>query len=427
MTGILFYILWLSVIATSCLFIIRYCTEFKKSFILFSLLLKLTAGIVFASVYTYYYQEGDTLSYFKQGEDLARVAKNDFSQFRSIILYNSLPSERYSFNYLIESNKSNKNAFFFVKIVSIFYLSGIDNFWALSLLFTYFSFAGSMLLANYLVKLNPDSRLAIIISLLFYPSIVFWSAGLSRESLLMSGCCVLIFVALEIRNSQKLWLLIPALVLCWFIFNLKYYFIAALLPLSILFLPTRFLNFKNFAFLAGGCFILLVLAGFFHPNLSIQNIIKTVTDNHTRTTFYEDTNLIEYTNMDSGKGFIRNIPLALFSGLYRPLAWEYGSFTARLAGIENLLLLALSVISLTSFRKIRKRDLNSPSNVSRTIIFCFIIAAAIFLAVASPQLGSLMRYKILFLPFFTWLIFSSNNISDFLERHLPTHLVFSRK
>ena len=89
-----------------------------------------------------------------------------------------------------------------------------------------------------------------------------------------------------------------------------------------------------------------------HYNLNYSNLLDVIVANHD--SYYDHSrpdNLIRFNQLKPEmSSFIENFPIAVFSGIFRPLIFEGGNLLKIMAGIENLLLLILSVISLKQLR-----------------------------------------------------------------------------
>ncbi|MEM9391308.1 MAG: hypothetical protein AAGA02_12585, partial [Bacteroidota bacterium] len=143
------------------------------------LTLKLTAGFGLGIVYIYYYPSGDTFTFFEQAKALANLAYNNLPAFMNF-LYSSDP-EIINIGYTWTPN------LVFVKLTSVFCLITGDSYWLITLYFSFFCFAGLWKLYILLTQYLADNFLAIATGLFLVPSFVFWSSGLSKESLAV-GC-----------------------------------------------------------------------------------------------------------------------------------------------------------------------------------------------------------------------------------------------
>ncbi|WP_375560485.1 hypothetical protein ACE193_22780 [Bernardetia sp. OM2101] len=245
--------------------------------------------------------------------------------------------------------------------------------------------------------------------------------------------------------------------LCLCLFLLKYYYFALLIPLLLafgisFFAHTYFAKFYNPSFrfqlaVFLGSFVFIVgLASNLHPNLwfsrlseaifiNQQNILATSNfDSQINFTYSYDFEPIyhnykngEYQTYPSYFQLIEQSPKALLAGLFFPLEIDFSSLGSsafnyyRLASvIENWIILFLFVHTISIkklFYKVRSlfssQKSNSKSNSTKNdslailwlvgIIFC--VGMATLLALSAPNLGTLVRYKIGFLPFFIFGIF----------------------
>jgi hypothetical protein len=117
---------------------------------------------------------------------------------------------------------------------------------------------------------------------------------------------------------------------------------------------------------------------------------------------------------------LRYAPKALFSGLFRPFVWEAGNFFQLAAGLENAVLLVLLLTSWPQWRN----AVRSPQRILifSAIVYCTLLC--IFLALSTPNFGTLARYKVGFLPFFVLLTAAGNpflsRVKSFLQRRFSS-------
>jgi len=148
---------------------------------------KISAGIGIGWVYLYYYQLGDTLLYHHAASYLADQAlaepqiylKAIFNQEGAIINGNS-------------EFENQPRAFLTVKILSVIHIITYKNYWLSTIYFSLFSFYGFWMLTTKLVIIYPKLTYAAIIAFLFFPSVVFWSSGITKESLSLGAMTFLV-------------------------------------------------------------------------------------------------------------------------------------------------------------------------------------------------------------------------------------------
>ncbi len=364
--------------------------------------IKLTSGLLLGVVYQFYYQGGDTFNFFHDASLLAQLALSSPSQYVQAMVNNQhLPPD------LLFGDQP--RALFFAKLVSLPCLLSGFNYWFTSLYFSLFCFFSTWYLCRVLVLHFQASR-AVAIGFFFYPSAVFWSAGLLKESMAVGLIFLMVSLVLEwIKNKEnRLIIVFQAAVFmigALLLWPLKYYYAAVLVPL-LLFLAVFYrMNFRHSYHKIGMVLTLIVLlfaATWIHPNLYAVNFLQALVKNHNlmlQATQWE--NAIHFWDLQPSWGSIMlNLPLAFFSGLFRPLPGDGITFLHALTGLENCLLLLITAGAGYAF--IRKKIKIGERLLVGTTLF-YIAALSVFLALSSPTFGTLMRYKAAFLPFLLYL------------------------
>ncbi|MDX2306185.1 MAG: hypothetical protein NW226_25475 [Microscillaceae bacterium] len=395
---------------------------------------KILAGIAYGWVYVVYYGGvGDSLNFFQDGAILAKIAVQNPRDYFEIVFFNIYhPIPGFATGDLWIQPR----AFIFVKLISFLNLITGNNYWLIGFYFSLFSFWGMWSLANTLSSFYPSSRNAAVLAFLFLPSVVFFSAGLNKESLVMGGLglslsrflvCLLSSPQSNLQwiNHTVIWLF--TILLLWLV---KFYYLAALLPIVLAYALTltslqkihilatffKAISLKILFFL----FILIVftlMGMYFVPSLDLESLMINIVSNHNITYIFSmPEDLIHYTIIYS-KGyitlsptwisFVYNTPQALFSALFRPFLWETGGNKLKmLIALENFCILFLCVFAsiilvkrLASGKKIRTQEF--------LLIFATLLYISILytlLAFSSPNFGSLIRYKIAAAPFLIYLI-----------------------
>lgn len=396
-----------------------------KHFFFPALFCKLCAGILLGILYKWYFKGGDTLNYFHDAGLLSAVASENFLLYIKALSSNTFSEGLSSGLYFINQPR----ALLFSKILSFFSLITYHNYWLTSLYLSLLSFLGMWYLANQLTRFFPGTRYAAAVAFLFFPSVVFWSSGVMKESIAMPSLCILIAFTLScIQTSsvsaREIMLKIPiVLLLLWLLWQLKYYYFGALVPVLITSILVKMIGRKiKIAALYAkiliwmGVFVsLLGLASWVHPNLQFENFLNALVRNHDL--IYKASspeNLIQYTTLEpTWLSLLENFPKALFSGLFRPMLWEMHTRFHVFLALENSLLLVLTL--LTIFQLFR----SSPPDAHSLLLFAtiiYILLMAMLLALASPNFGSLARYRVGFLPFFVYLLVCGANLNKSIHR-----------
>jgi hypothetical protein len=118
-------------------------------------------------------------------------------------------------------------------------------------------------------------------------------------------------------------------------------------------------------------------------------------------------------------GIIKNIPLAIFSGLYRPFFTEASTVLQFLSATENFLLLILTATALMRIKSV----VNSKHRLLIFSLMIYIMVLCIFLALSTPNFGTLSRYRVGFLPFFVFLLVAENPlVTRLIKSKMPENL-----
>ena len=375
-----------------------------------ALVYKVAMGWLLGAIFFFYYRGGDTIHYFNDASLLAQLAyHNPTEYFRVLVGWQAPPSA------LVYLNQP--RALFFDKLLSVVAIFSYRNYWIGSVYLSLLSFGGCWKLANALSRRFPQHRAAAAAAFLFYPSVVFWSAGILKESVAVAAITLMVCQTLKLtthdHTPKSLVRIILSLGLAgWMLWELKYYYAVVLIPMLISIALTQQLmkheaTVVRFATILIGWAIGGTLLSLLHPLLGIDNLANLLLHKHDTMVLLSDSSyIIHFVSLDGSVGkFLVNAPWALFSGLFRPLVGEGSTLLQWIAALENTGLLLLTAGALVHGRWNRA----SPSEslwVFATLLY--IATLAVMLAFVSPNFGSLVRYRVAFLPFLVYLVLAGN-------------------
>ncbi|WP_448520249.1 hypothetical protein [Rhodoflexus sp.] len=422
------------------------------------LLLKVAAGWAVIVVLQRYYGGGDVMHTFQQSMLLREILLESALRFWQFPY--DMPQG--DFYYLYGFPDLTPSFVFICKITALVSLTTGENIWLISSWFSAFAFAGFWLLGNELCRRNNDLKIPVLIAFFLVPSVVFWSAGLLKETLLWGALGLLFWAALRLRfgahglrripqtkadflkgkiphrcscpheqhpynsheqQTTRRWfvrtqttaeekitavtqttaVVIIAILSAWLILQVKYYiFAAAVLAVAVYWLLQWQKKLWQFFLTALILLPLLLWAiGQLHPNLSPDALAIAVHRNYERMVAISDAdNLIWLDLQPDFISLISQVPFALKAALFSPMPWESGNLLRKLTGMENLLLLLLALgIRLP-------RSNRYLAEIMAAALFTAALAA--MLTLSSPNIGALARYKVSYLPLLWLLVCSSN-------------------
>ncbi len=379
-----------------------------------AVLFKLLTGVSVGLVYFYFYREGDTV-FFDRSVRSILASLSTIKEWSAFLINSELAGEAADQEMIIYLSQS--RTLLFIKILSVLYVFNGSNYWITSLYLSFFSFFGAWILANAIVRYRPDYGLAASLSFLFFPTMVFWSSGVLKESLAFPLICIVVAIFIRWVRTKDISVTygfagMAALGVLWMI---KYHY-AAILILCIL---SAILYAKIFSPRKGLLKYTLIICSigfmisFVHPNFNLYRVIGVMHDNHEY--FQEvsaDSNLIPFfEHNDKYLQFILNIPVALFGGLFMPLPGQGNNWLITLTGLLNLIIL---IFLIAKIRRLHHFRISGNSLVLSWIFYVLILA--VIIAYTTPNFGTLERYKTGYLPFFLLWVFSFNPLLSSKKR-----------
>ncbi len=271
-----------------------------------------------------------------------------------------------------------------------------NNYWITSSLFSTIAFISFWWFYKQARQRWPFAHPALFAGLFIFPSVVFWSSGISKESLAMACLLGLAAFSFQKLRWKDLPLVMLLVVILW---TFRYFYAIIFIPFLITFsLMER--DVKNKWVVASAGVLILLTATFLHPNLHLSRIgAVMIAHYHQIAGVSSQENLIPLGEMSTLADMVSSAPKALLHGLTRPWVWEGGSLLKTLAGLETFILMILAAFGVRHFRSWTGKDL---------MLFAYVMLLLTFLAISVPNIGSLVRYRVAV----WWLlsIFASQNI-----------------
>lgn len=373
------------------------------------LLYRLLAGVCFGLLYTYYYTEGDTFSFFRDATRLSEAARENPLEYMRFLWGGG---EGHPLWQIVDNHQT--RSLFMVKWVSVVSLFSGDNYWIATLYFAFFSFAGAWHLVRVIANAWPRAEVAAAVAFLLFPSVTFWSSGIVKESLALPALFSMTAVLLRWWTTSRIgwtdWLLL--FVSVWIGWRLKYYYTGIFLSVAGASSAAKYManilrisRVRSRLLLWAVTFVLFIAtATLLHPNFSLQALPQVIADNYRAYAELSDEGgMIVYTELSpSWWSIIKNAPEALASGFFRPFLWEADSMVMLAAALENTMLLILLLWAIV--RWLKKPGMSEP--VLTMALVVFVLLLGVLLPLSTPNFGTLSRYRIGYVAFFAFLVLS---------------------
>lgn len=383
------------------------------------LVLKMLASLVFCLVYIFYYDGGDTTGYYHWSNQLVKYFFKNPGNATTFLF----SGDEGSFYRFISSSdwgrylylmKYGSSEIFFIKITAVISMIGLNSFLCISLIFGYLAFLGSWRLFIVFYDMYPHLNKQLAIATLFIPSVVFWSAGLMKDTLAYMGICWLtynLYFGL-VKQQSIVKNVLMGVLMAVITAKIKGYIILAFIPAAGYWVITKYKEKIQSGFLriiTGPFFIVIALAlsvfliarvGESLGKFSLDKLEQTAEGYQS---WHQQTGGASYTIAGVGDfsitGLLKTFPQGVIVTLFRPFIWEARSIFNLLASAEGMIFLYFTLNILWRTKIIR---LPEAFALDTNITFCFAFALILAFAVGitSFNFGALVRYKIPVMPFY---------------------------
>lgn len=398
--------------------------------------LKLLAGLAMVWIYSHYYTNHNTSDiylYYRDTEVLFNAAHSSWGDYLRILTgidgqhpalhpYYAMcnlwwsPHDLFINNYrtLLRINT-------FVRLFSFGHMSIHVVF------FSFLSFLGLTAMLKALINYARDKVLYLYMAVFLVPSVLFWSSGILKESpiIFALGFAILAFWRIT-AHKRVLANGLLFIVMLWLILMSKVYLLFVLLIPFVLWYWTRgaglITALKRFLLLHGFLLIIILLSSWMPGIPSVAEIAA-----HKQAQYIELVNslghvgsLVEIPVLNGqGMDMIVNLPGAFIYTLVRPHPFEPTSLTGLMAALENLLTLALIVLTILHLRKPTREQVPF-----LMFSLSFVLILFTLVGLVTPVLGAVVRYKVPALPFlFVCLIFISKSRPFKSKLHQPESII----
>lgn len=386
---------------------------------------KMACCIGFAVIYDFYYNwGGDTYYYYTASQRLGQVLFQDSSSYFRIMFdtidYNNIQTLAPGIAYYPVLRDPSRYAVH--RFLSPFAIIGGANYYTVNISLSVFLFLLNWKFFQYIrTKINCSDKAAFICVMLI-PSVGFWSSALMKDSftftfnLVFIMCFAKLFFDRKIRISTIFGLVFSA----YIIMELKVYILYASIAGCMVWLGSGYLKRVKsplFKFVIAPILILIVALGGMYALRFVGESVggkfsdvdsmlgqASVTQQDLKQEYYEG-HSFDIGDFDGSLGSLISMgPKAVIAGLYRPFIFESESAVMLLSGLENtvLLLLTLYVFFKAGVKYTIKQILGNPF-VSMCLLFSVVLALGI--GISTSNFGALVRFKIPLIPFFAlgWL------------------------
>jgi len=390
--------------------------EINRRYFLPALTVKIFGALALGFIYQFYYGGGDTFNYHAHGSRHVWNAFMDSPEAGLKLLFgDKIQTGIYQYSSKI-SYYNDPQSFFIVRVASLFDLITFSSYTGTAVLFSLLSFVGAWAFFVTFYKRYPALNFQIALCSLFIPSVIFWGSGILKDTVVMAALGLATY-SIDTIFIQRRWqwsLLFLLIFSIFIIFKIKLFILQAFIPAALCWVfyrqivSTTSMMVRILTFPLIICLSMLlgywsvVKIGEGDAKYSIDKIAKTAS-----ITAYD---IGFYTGRDAGSGYslgeldgtfgsmIQKAPQAVNVTLFRPYLWEVKNPLMLIFSLESFLLLVLFIYLLFSIRSHIFSAFNNP-DILFMIVYSIILAFAV--GITSYNFGTLARYKIPLMPYFT--------------------------
>ncbi|MEO7266143.1 MAG: hypothetical protein ABIW38_14595 [Ferruginibacter sp.] len=397
-------------------------TPALRKYLMIAFALRMFGCFAYSMIMQYYYGYGDSFTYFGGGTFYLTEILRQISNIKYLFSPVSVANEWYEATaadplYIGYFATAANNMV--MKISAVFGFLTFNKFLITSLFFGYFSFVGQWKLFRVFDDINKHANQKLLaFTVLFTPSIWFWGSGLLKEAICF-GALGIILNFLYFAVTKKQWSVFK-LIYCLFLFYLilvikSYIAVITLMGIAAI-LIWLFMNAVKLFIFKAAIFILVISGVYLFANS--ENVAGMIEDYTLESvaTIQSYQHSYKVTSEDIGKGgfdigelststsgLILKSPAVVFSCLFRPFLWEIKNIMMLFTSLEStlLLLVVLYLLIRTAIIGFFKIIFSNPY-----LLFCFTISIlfALIIGFTTFNFGTMIRYKIIFLPFFYFLL-----------------------
>ncbi len=382
--------------------------------------LKIIGGISVGLIYQFYYGGGDTFNFYREASYISSAFYTNPVYGMRLIFG---PVQDFSPELIPFTSRMNwftqgdTHTYNVIRLTAFFGLFCFHTYTVIAVFFAVISFSGVWALYKAFYDKFPALHRPLAYSIFFVPSVFFWGSGVLKDTLTF-GALGWAFYAVYfgiIKRQNLVRNLIILVLAALAIQYIKVYILMCFIPAASFWVFFQFrANIKSQAArVLATPFILLISIplGFYGINKITEDNQRYSLTNIAATAQITSDYLGYVSEQQGGSGYslgesddtiiglLTKFPQATWLGLFRPYIWEAKNPVMLLSAIESsfFLFLTLRMLFRYGFASVYGQVLREP-----ILLFClvFAIVMAFGTAVTSYNFGTLVRYRIPFMPFY---------------------------
>lgn len=382
-----------------------------------ALFLKVFGAIALGLLYTFYYDRGDTTSYYYHIQLLCKAFVESPALGFELLFSHGTYSTRTGFwtNQMFWYTAPAE--FMVVRIGTLLSLLSFSTYTVIAMLFALLSFTGIWAMFLTFLKFYPNLHRQFAIALFFMPSVFFWGSGVMKDSLCLGGLGWIFFAFYRgaIERRKIIQSVIIIVVAAYPVLIMKAYILLAFLPPALFWIINeaggrirnrmlrRLLTPLFFVVGVGIAIVGLTRLTAGDQRFDLEQVAERarITSDYIYRVSVEQGGAAYNLGVMDGTigGLLRMAPQAVNVTLFRPYIWEVRNPIMLLSALEAGLFfyLTITLIWRTGFFKTIRLIASVPI---LQLCFAFAIIFSMSVGLSTNNFGTLARYKVQMMPFY---------------------------
>ena len=382
---------------------------------------KIFGAIFLGIVYQFYYKGGDTLNYWHQTDVINSSFSDSFGTWLRLITGSAEIYDVDVYKYTTQLYWYGRSSpEYLISIIgAIIGLFTMTTYLPTAVIFAAISFIGMWKMYVVFTKLYPRLTKQMAFAFLFIPSVIFWGSGFMKDTITLTcvGWVTHFFYRIFFENKKIVLNSIFAIFFIYVIFIIKSYIVMAFLPavllwgvglLSYKIKDARLIIFVRYFLYASAIAGIALIGGRLQTEMFGEYNVESIGYKSfaTREYLYKVSNETDGSGYTLGDmdptlmGMLQRAPEGINVTLFRPYLWEARKPIVMISALESLLYLIFTIVAIVRNNPIRMvQRILADETLQFCLIFTLIFAFAV--GISTSNFGSLVRYKIPCLPFYT--------------------------
>ncbi len=371
--------------------------------------IKLLAAFIMWFIYTNHYTDrskADIFRYYDDAQIFQHLLKDHKVEYFKFLFQNKSSDDEVNIVLKYTNNWETHNESllfgsnrFIIRVNMLLSLFSLNSYGVHAVVFSFLAFIGLFWIFRFFYRQLPERKWLVFLSVFAFPSIVFWSSGILKESL------VFFFIGLilncgsfALKGRKPIIRSILVVLAFFFLFHTRAIVALILIPIALAyiwnyirpqrrsFLPYFILLFVTFSLLTESN--KLIGVDFYNVLVEKRLAFEQIA---------EDANagseIVSIQFEADGYSIIKSTPIAFINSIFRPTPWESKGILMWAAALENILLFLILILLVVY---------PNPGIKNSNLLWLallFALANLIIVGLTTPVLGAISRYRIIGLLF----------------------------